>query len=572
MTLFGYAAFASLLIGAAACFAGGQRAPARLLGLGAALVALAAAALVALVPAPTAEPTVLLELGEVALSVDAGIGAAERAIALALLAGGGATLMALAGAIAPGVRGFGAIFAWALVALAAALLSLIAPPLSLAQPLAWAVLTSAGYASLRASGAAASEAPPLGLTFGLLASVLLAGGLLAAGGPLQAGELPAGPAALCGLLAALALAGSPPLAGARADATAAPAPLSALIYGLAAPAAALAWLLRAVASLPIMPQGWSIALGLLGAVGALACGAGALGVRSLRPLMAWITAGQTAAVVAAAGLAGPLAALAGPGALLGLMLTAVLGAGAAATLERTTGSDDYTSDGAAAPPVAGAIWALAAAAALGLPPLWGFWPRLWLLEAAYEQQPWLLAPLLAGAVLTVLALLAPLARLWGPGRATGAIGAGWADAVPAAIAGLPLLALGLAPGLAWAPWLSEVPFAPAELPATAAARLAAAVAGLTLLALAAATVAAGPARAAERERDEGEARLAPDALGAALQPLAWLANPEPLLRALWGGLQWLSAGLRFVMGIFEQRYYLLGVLAALVIIMLLMAQ
>lgn len=566
-----FAAFAGLLLGAAACFGVGRAAPARLLGLGAAAMALAAAALAAVAPSwpEGAGPIELVAVGEVVLSVGPGLGAGERALAVALLGGGGAALLALAGAIAPGVRGFGAIFAWALTALAAALLSLAAPTLSLAQPLAWAVVAVAGYASLRAGGITAGEGPPLGPIVGLLAAALLAGGLLATGGQRAAGELPGWPAALCGLLAALGMAGAPPLAGARADAVEAPAPLSALVYGLAAPAAGLGWLLRAVAELPIVPTGWSLALGLVGGLGVLACGAGALGVRGLRPLLTWVTAGQTAAVVAAAGLAGPLAAVAGPGLLLALMLGAALGAGAAATLERTTGSDDYTAGGAGAPGIAGAVWALAAAAALGLPPLWGLWPRLWLLQAAQEQQPWLLAPLLAGSVLTALALLAPLARLWGAG---GGAGAGWADAAPAAIVGLPLLVLGAAPGLAWAAWLSAAPFAPAELPAGPGAQAAALGAGLGLVALTLGVAVARPSRELRRDPEEAAVRLAPDALGEALRPLAWLGNPAPLLAGSWAALQRASEGLRFVMGLFEQRYYLLGVLAALLVIMLLMTQ
>jgi hypothetical protein len=80
------------------------------------------------------------------------------------------------------------------------------------------------------------------------------------------------------------------------------------------------------------------------------------------------------------------------------------------------------------------------------------------------------------------------------------------------------------------------------------------------------------ARAVTRDPEEEAVRLPPQAAGDALRPLAWLARPTPLLRALWGGLERTSEGLRFLMGIFEQRYYLLGVLAALITIMLLMAQ
>jgi formate hydrogenlyase subunit 3/multisubunit Na+/H+ antiporter MnhD subunit len=373
-------------------------------------------------------------------------------------------------------------------------------------------------------------------------------------------------------VAALALGGIPPLAGARADASEAPAPLGALIYGLAAPAAALGWLLRVLAALPRLPDSWATTLGLLGALGALACGAGALGERRLRSILAWAIAGQTSLVVAAIGLTGRLASVTGPSLLVGLMLAATVGAGAAATLERSTGSDDYTAGGATPPRVAGVVWAIAAAACLGLPPLWGFWPRLWLLLEAQRQQPWLLAPLLSGAVLLALALLAPLARLWGPSAAAGPLRAGWADLLPAALAGLPLLILGVAPGLAWAPWLQALPLAPDGPPSSQEARLAAIGAGLALIILGAAIGWAAPARTLERDPDEEPVRLAPEALGAALRPLAWLGSPMPLLGALWAGLQWMSEALRFLMGLFEQRYYLLGVLGALITIMLLMAQ
>jgi formate hydrogenlyase subunit 3/multisubunit Na+/H+ antiporter MnhD subunit len=566
-----YPALIILLGAAALCLGLGRAAPTRLIGLGAALAALAAA-LVALAPTTPAEPVELLQLYATSLSLTPQLGAGEQAIAAALLGGGGVALLALAGAIVPAVRGFGAIFAWALLALAAALLSLGAPPLSLAQPLAWAVLAIAGYAAVRASGAAgASEAPPLGLIAGLLASALLAGGLLANGGAGSAGELPAWPAALCGLIAALALAGSPPLVGARAEAALAPAALGALIYGLAAPAAALSWLLRSVAALPLVPQSWALSLGLLGGLGALACGAGALGERRLRALLSWVVAGQIAGVVAAAGLAGPLAALAGPGLLLALMLSVTVSAGAAALFERTTGSDNYSEGGSGGQPLVGALWALGALGLLGLPPLWGLWPRLWLLQAAAEEQPWLLAPMLAGLGLTLLALLAPLGRLWTTGG-TAPARVAWSDLAPAALAGLPLLILGLAPGLAWEDWLSQIAFAPDALPLGAGALMTALMAGLTLAGLGLALARARPARTFSHDPDEQPVALAPEALGTALRPLAWLGDLAPALRALWAGLTRVSQGLRLLMALFEQRYYLLGVLGALIVIMLLMAQ
>jgi hypothetical protein len=562
----------TLLLGAALCFGLSRLLPTRLLGALAAALCLGAAA-PALAAAPAGADAVLqpLALGEAAFTLLPWLPLAERGVAAALLLGAAALLLALAGAVAGGVRGFGAIFGWALIAVAATLLSLAAPPFSLAQPLAWAVLAVAGYGALRASGAEGpADTPPPGLTLGLLASALLAAavaGLAVAGQP-PSGAVP-GPIFAAGTLAALALAGCPPLLLAREEAVGGPAPLGALIFGLCGPAAALGWLLRTAAAPEALAPGWGVALGLLGALGALACGAGALGERRLRPILAWSAGAQASLAVAAAGLGGPTAALAGQALLSGAMLAAAVCAAAAVSFERATGSDDYTAIGPA-PRLAALVWAAGAAASLGLPPLWGFWGRVWLLEAAAAQQPWLAAPILAGLTLLALALAAPLAGLWGRGGAEGAR-AGWGDWAPAALALLPLVALGAAPGLAWGPWLGAVDGA-AGPPVSAEAQALAVIAGVLLAALAALLARAAPAREVRRDTDEEPVRLAPEALGERLRPLAWLAGPRPLIQGAWALLAQASAGLRLVMGVFEQRYYLLGVLAALITIMLLMAQ
>ena len=560
-----YPTLAILLVTAALGFGVGQRTPARRLGLGVATLSLLAALFVAYaVPfAPATLPFILLEFGPAKFSVNPSFAPAEQAIAVTLLGGSSAALFALAGAIAPTVRGFGSIFAWVLMALTAALLSLAAPPLSLFQPLAWAVVALSGYSALRASGVSALETPPFGLTLGLTASVLLAGCLAVANQPVAGGAWSGWLTTLCGLGAALALAGSPPLVGVQADADAAPAPLGALVYGLLAPATALGWLLRALPVLPPLPVGGTTAIGLFGALGVLACGAGAIGASRLRPLLVWATAGQAALVVTAAALTTTPAHILGPGLLVSLMLAATVGAGATATLERTTGSDDYTADGALPPRVAGVGWAIAAAASVGLPPLWGFWPRLWLLLAAEQQQPWLLAPLLAGAILLTLAMLLPLARFWGVGERAVPPRANWTDLLPMTLAGLLLLVFGVAPGLA-----EGMIGLPVALPT----QIAVVGAGLLFFGLVILIGWATPSRQLAPDPDEVAVRLTPAALSAALRPVAWLGNPQSLLWALWAGLEQMSTALRFLMGLFEQRYYLLGMLAALVMIMLLMAQ
>ncbi len=566
-----------ILLGAAAlCFGLSRLLSSRLLGLFAVAASLGAA-IPAVLGRATEAPVpalLLLTLGEVELSVQPALAPVEAFIAAGMLVSAAAALLALAGAIGPSVRGFGAIFGWVLLMLAAALLSLLAPPLSLLQPLCWAVLTISAYSSLRAGGSSANEAqPPLGLSFGLLGSALLGAGLLATQGAVGAALIAAWPAALSGLLATLALVGAPPLAVARTEVAAVPAPLGALIYGIAAPAAALSWLLRAVELLPSLPPTWASVIGLVGAVGALACAAGALGQHQLRSMLIWLSAGQAALIVATAGLRHPLAALAGPALLLSLMLGAAVGSAAVASLDRSTGNDDYSEPGIAPPPIAGVAWVMAAMVTLGLPPLWGFWPHLWLLQAAQAQQPWLIAPLLAGAVLTPLALIAPLTRFWGPrSPADEPVEMTWGDLAPLVVAGLPLLLFGFVPTLLWDRWLSQLARAPEGLPGAPVAPLAVTAAGLLLLALLVALARSSPSRHAPRALDESVAHLPPTALGELLRPLAWIGAPQPLLDRLWAACLWASQALRFVIAIFEQRYYLLAMLVTLIMIMLLMAQ
>ncbi|MCS6882059.1 MAG: proton-conducting transporter membrane subunit [Oscillochloridaceae bacterium] len=560
------APFSLLLAVAALAFGLNRLIPTRRLGIAAGAAMFVAAALVLLMPARVADqtPGEAFIIGEARFSFWPALGGVERSIAVTLLGGGGMALLSLAGATPPGVRGFGGVFAWATIALAAALLSVTTPPLSLAQPLAWSLVAIAGYGALRASGATAqSEAPPLLVATGLGASLVLMVSLLVAAPPLGAGQLPAWPAAAGGVLAVLGLAGCAPLLWVRDEAALAPAPLGALLFGLAAPAAALGWLLRSAATLPSLPPAWGVTISLIGGLGALASAAGALGERRLRAILNWTWGFQAALIVAAAGLAAPRGVLAGVSLLLGLLPGSVVAASAAAILEQQTGSDDYTAMGRA-PRLAAAAWAAGMLASLGLPPLWGFWGRLWLLQPAQEEQPWLVALILAASVLLTLALITPLAALLSSARVAPRQGS-WTDAFPLGVGGGVLLALGVAPQLLRVLWPGEAPVAPAI-------QGAAIVAGILLAAPGLLMAHAASGRALERDPDEEPAWLAPEGLGAALWPLRGLARLMPLLQGAWAALQRASDLLRVPLTLFEQRYYLLGVLAALLTIMLLMAR
>lgn len=564
-----------IILCALACFGLSRLVPTRRLGQGAAAISGLAGLLLlnrpAAVPGP---PETLLTIGAAPLQLSASLPDLEQALALAALGGGALALLALASAIAPKVRGFGAIFGWGQLALAAALLGLAAPPLSLLQPLAWTCGVIAGYGAIWASGALArSEALPQGLLLGLIGSALLGGGLVGAEPALAAGELPEPALALCLLLAVLMIGGLAPFHGARGEATAAPAPLGALISGLVLPCIGLGWLIRAMPLLPVVPPSWALGLGALGLMGALGSAGGALGERRLRPLLAWLTGGQAGLVLIAAGLSDPLAALAGPALLLTMMLASVAGAAAIEPLERSAGTDDYTSAAPGPPlPLAGLLWAGAVAALLGLPPFLGFWGQIWLLDGVTALLPWAAPLLLAAGVLRLLAALAPLPRFWAPPRPDlAAAPPGPIDVIVGAAALMPPLIFGLAPQVAWALWLRAAPFAPAALPIADGQQLAATL-GAALIALAAGLIARAPsARSLSADPDEEPVHLAPDALARAARPLAWLSRPDGLTRLAWSALERASAGLRSAVAIFEQRYYLLAVLMVLIIMMLLMA-
>lgn len=572
-----YIALATLLIGAAAALGLGRLAPTRTLGMGAAGLCGLGAALLAAEPSFGAAlpPVRLLTLGGLELTLTSWLAAPQRALAVTLLGAGGLALATLSAAVAASVREFGAIFGWALLALAATLLSLATPITSLLLPLTWAVAALACYAALRSSGALdRSEAMPQGLVLGLLGSGLLLGAQAGAAPTLALGDQPPVPAALLALLGALAVGGLAPFFGARGEAVAAPAPLGALVHAVVMPGLAIGFVLRLAAALPAPSAAWTALIVAVGTLGALAAAALAAGERHLRASLAWLSAGQASAGLAVAGLGDGAALAGGHVLLLSTMLAGIGGAAAVSALERSVGSDDYTgAEPGPRMPLAGAIWALAGAAALGLPPLFGYWGRRWLLDGALSLTPWAVPPLLAASVLSALAVAAPLGRFWAPPQPDRASGLpGRTPALAGGLALVVLLVLGLLPQLAWASWLAEAAPAAPALPATLAEQIGAGIAGLAVLLLAWLIGRRPSARSLKADPDETPVRLAPEALADGLAPLAALGRPARALHAIWAGLVWLSGGVRAMIGLFEQRFYLLGVLMVLVVMMLLMAR
>lgn len=578
-----------LVVTAAICLGLSRVLATRWLGIGAAgITAIAALLLLAeqlgavAVPLPTLTWTTL---GELTVGFGPALSAPDLALALTVLGGSTLGLLALALALTPAVRGFGGLFAWSLLTLAAVLGSMAigAGGFSLLLPSAWTLAVICGYSAVRASGALNRTLEfPLGITSGLLASLLLLGGMLLAtpifaqnGGPVAPVLGTAG--TVIALLGCLMLAGVPPFCSTFDEAMSAPATLGGLLYGMVLPVLGLGTLIQALhGAAPLAPP-WRAVLVGIGALGVLTATAGALREHSLRRMLGWQASAQAALVLLAAGLEGPLAVLAAPALLINLVLVTLAGALAVAAVERLTGSDDFTQ---VHPGVnlrlPGVLWALAGASSLGLPPLWGFWGRRWLLEAAFAQQPWAVPAILAATLLGLLVYLAPLACFWRIQHGTRAdrpvqtpgVDLQWPLMV---LAALPLLALGLAPQLAWAGWLRLVPSAPSALPVDTLTQIVAVAAALLGLGLA--LVARRPwVRQFPSDEDMEPVALAPDALANSLRPLAWVGRPTALLRGTWNGLQRLSRWTQVLMTIFEQRYYLAGVLLMLLIVILVMAQ
>ena len=64
----------------------------------------------------------------------------------------------------------------------------------------------------------------------------------------------------------------------------------------------------------------------------------------------------------------------------------------------------------------------------------------------------------------------------------------------------------------------------------------------------------------------------PWALGESLRGLAWMATATQLFARAWQALLALSRGLRRGMALFEQRYYLAGLLIAVILVIMLFIQ
>ncbi len=577
------AVFILPLIVALGCLALNDAVPTRRLGQAAAATLLAGAAALLAVRFRSGLPLTLISqpwmlIESDPLLLDLRLDAANWVFVLLVLAGGGLALLALALAVPANVRGFGGLFAAALGALCFSAIGLANQSPAL-LPFAWSLVALLSFLALRASGAlSGSDAPVVVLLAGLLGALVLVGAALL-GSELPPGTPVALAAVICWLLLGLLAFGAPPLHGAWQDLAAAPAPLAGALLTLGLPLlGGSAWLGYLQAQRTSIPEGWRLVFTLLGLLALGACAAGALGATRLRRLLAWQLSAQLGLLLVCAGQGGVALALVAPALLLNAALAALLGFLAVAVIERRAGSDDLAeivpSERLLWP---GALLLLSAASSVGLPGVWGFWPRRWLLDALLGSAPWAVPLLLAGSTLLALASAAPLAAFWRsvahrPGDpALASASAPNRMTIVGALAALPLLALGVAPQLAWYGWLGQLPGA-AEPPLPGSLGLAGGgLAALALLSIPLLVRAGAPAAPAA-EPDQPAALALPAALGESLAGLAWLAAAASAFVGGWQLLLRGSAALRRGLSLFEQRYYLAGLLIALILVLLLFIQ
>jgi formate hydrogenlyase subunit 3/multisubunit Na+/H+ antiporter MnhD subunit len=493
--------------------------------------------------------------------------------------GGALALAALALALPSKLRGFGALFATLLLALLTTLIGLMLQERALV-PVAWALTTILTFGALRSSGAQPADPPlPLGLLAGLVSALALLGASMS-----LISQAPTDPPTTVVLvswtLAAMLAFGAAPLHGTLDEITAAPTGLAAPLLGLTLPLLAGVMLLREAAALVELTPHWQTALGVLGLLSLLACSAGALRERRAGRLLGWLMSAQMGLLLVALGLPSPVPTTAGPALLLNTGLTTLTAFLAFEPLERSAGTDHLAELPARGRLLApGIAMLIAAASAAGLPGTWGFWAHQWLSGAPGATPPGVVPLLLAGRVLLACAYLAPLAALWraapepsdpaAPPSAVSRI----AQLLPLPSA-LALLALGVAPQIGWQRWGAAAQQAllpgtslPPALPGVPAQIICGAAAlGLLLLPLALRAARRRP----QRDPEDRAAIQTPDALGESLAVLAWLGAPSGLFERALEGLIALSRNLRRLLALLEQRYYVAGLILALIGVILLM--
>ncbi len=568
-----------LLLGAALCMGLTRLVPTRWIGVGAAVLAL----LVVLILLAQPEAGSTTPLDQLADRLAVRLDAERRGLAVLMLLGSSAALSVLALVLSPSLRGFGILFGWALLTLAAALLGLAGAGLRL--PFAWGLTAMLASFTVRATGTAGNtERVPVGAAAGVIASLLLLSYLLLFPAATPVAGIQSTLLMTLLVLATLLLMGSAPFLFTRTTLATAPAALVGMIGGVVLPVLALGTLthllenLRLALPAPQLPLAWRLVLIILGLMAVVGGSAGATGERMLKRMVLWLMVVQAGVVVLALGLEHPLETLTVLLLLTNLVLTTLAAALAAASVEQQTGSDDVTRVQPDPPylpgdlRLAGVLWAIAAASVLGVPGLLGFWGRSWLIAMLVGQVPWAIPLLIFSGVLLAVACMLPLIRMFALNPTYTPASSQAIPLAPVLLVLLPLPLLGLFPDLLWQVWLAPLPGMPAQLPITRPAQFGSVAGVIGLVVVLLHIWQPLVSRRLLRDPDMPPAILAPDGLPRHLGGLAGLAAPQALAGLLWTLLQRLGQAARQMLLLFEGKYYLVGVLFALISALLLMAQ
>ncbi len=552
--------FAPILVAALLCLALNQRVPTRMLGVLGALACFGSAGV--LLGAPDWQALALQRqpwavIGDQTIWLALSFDQFNWLFALLVTGGGGLALLSLALTLPVTLRGFGGLFAALLLTLLAALAGLAVQDLTL-LPFVWTLVAILSFSALRASGAYTVMGMPVGLLAGLTSGLVFLGVTLTL--PHEPGAMPDGLAWAGLLLAVLAVTGAPPFHTAVDEVAAAPAGIAGPLIALGLPLLGGITLLHAAGAGPL-PPAWGTACSVLGALTLVACAAGALGERRLSQLVGWLWSAQIGLVLMALSSPSAEAAQTAAPLLFNAVLTTLGGYLAVGVIERQTGTDnldEFVANQSMVLP--GLAFLIAAASAVGVPGSWGFWLRLTLLHAP-GSSPWIVPVLLAGSALLAVAYLSPVAAFWRVGT-NDVPHQTWAlivELIVPVLVALPLLVLGIFPQLATFGRVLPQPALALQLLCGGGA--------LALLAL------PFVSRRVERVRVDPEERTtmpAPDALAASLRLFAWLAAPDAAFRGVWAGLLRGGQLLRRGLALFEQRYYLAGVMIGLIVIILLL--
>lgn len=497
--------------------------------------------------------------------------------ALLALLGGALALLALAAALPQSLRGFGGLVATLLIAPVITVTG-IANTDPLLLPFAWVAAALASFAALRISGALAASAAPLtALVAGLAGALLAFAAAVALRGADPAAEMLVAGLVAASVLALLAL-GAAPLHTAVSTLAEAPAALAAALVALGLPLLGGYTLIDFAIDLgPAAPSAWRTALVAAGVLTLLVCGAGALRTTRMRQIAGWQLSAQGGCLLVAAGVSEASLALAAPLLLANLALTTLAAFLALAALERRAGTDDLTALGESGPfLLAGLAVLIAGASAVGVPGTLGSWGKLWLVDELRRGAPWAVPLLLAGSSLLAFGYVAPVAAFWRRGSPDGGVpaelrSAGVLAAVPAAV----LLVGALVPGPLWQQWLAGVQRAlapdvapePPRLPGLAGLLGVVLAAALLVIVPLAGTRTQGRRKMADPEMG-AEGVIPPAALGESLRGIAMVGAPDAALLWLYELIQQLSAVLSRLLALFERRYYLAGLLIAMIVVIL----